>query len=147
MSCRLPVVSMTMTVAVRVRRVAPPMKAAAPTTAYEDRLTGRLLPLRRTIARIICPVILPPVAQMHGWVLLSAHSTEHGSGEEQVLMVEVEQFVACIILGQAGVLKQKQSGKTSKIITMTTTTTTMTKLTTVITTIVTKIIFYHDSNN
>lgn len=33
MSCRLPVVSMTMTVAVRVRRVAPPMKAAAPTTA------------------------------------------------------------------------------------------------------------------
>ena len=85
MSCRLPVVSMTITVAVRVRRVAPPMKAAAPTTAYEDRLTGRLLPLRLTIARIICPVILPPATQVHGWVLLGAQSTEHGTGEGQLL--------------------------------------------------------------
>ncbi len=85
MSCRLPVVSMTITVAVRVRRVAPPMKAAAPTTAYEDRLTGRLLPLRLTIARIICPVILPPATQVHGWVLLGAQSTEHGAGEGQLL--------------------------------------------------------------
>ncbi len=77
--------------------MAPPMKAAAPTTAYEDRLTGRLLPLRRTIARIICPVILPPAAQVHGWVLLSAQSREHGAGEGQLLGF--------------GVVHKKQSGR------------------------------------
>lgn len=50
-SCKAPVVSITITVVVRVIRVAPPMYAAAPTTLYAVRLTGSSLPphLRPTI--------------------------------------------------------------------------------------------------
>ena len=63
MSCSDPVVSITRTVMLMVMRVAPPSEAAAPSTAYVCRSTGRcgsIAPTTAATARpTICPIAAP----------------------------------------------------------------------------------------